>query len=823
MASQDQVETRQRSLSLRWKTLIVLSLVLVLVNTSLALLSYQQLAGQFENAQAEVRDRQVRQLQALIEDRFRQMSRLANAVPLLAPIRPGQDLAGHLAEALDTNGSMLDLEWDIRSVHWLSPAETSHLLWPAEAAPLPAFLMPLIEQSADQTAALLTCGDDCRQYLAAPILWQGADAGTLVLGRYVADALLTFRSLTDAEVALLPQAETEAGTAPTFPAMTHPERTRPILAALGSNFWRDSDTDAATLEQDGETYDVFLHRDLAPGIDAVLVNRITRQRQAIAAATRDTVLIAILGLVLSEGLLLLVMQTPLARLRRIAHLLPLLADARFAELRQGLPIRKDRLAVRDEMDLMIDTVGTLSQRMEGMERDRAEAQRELVWLAEHDPLTRLCNRRRFLLDLATAVDRARRGSYNGALMFFDLDQFKDVNDISGHHMGDQLLQRVADQLAAIVPDGGVLSRLGGDEFGLILPRADADEALTLAAYLQNQVRSVVIHTRHWRHQVSASIGIVLFPEHGSESHQLMADADLAMYQAKEKGRGRWHLFSSEDEGRERANARVIWSERIAGALRDERFELHFQPLMEIASGKVWRAEALLRMRDPQGELVMPDSFIPIAEENGQIEAIDHWVLANAIALMQKYPEISLSVNLSANALQDPSLPPDVKRMLKRYAVDPKRLTFEITETIAINRLSNAIHLMGEIQQLGCRFALDDFGSGYASYAYLRQLPVNDVKIDGAFIRDIAHSQEDQIFVRAVTDMAHGMGKRVVAEFVENEEIVDVLRELGVDFAQGYFIGRPFLYTGGGLARWGKPPGKSRTQPEPSSTDTPTPG
>ncbi len=235
---------------------------------------------------------------------------------------------------------------------------------------------------------------------------------------------------------------------------------------------------------------------------------------------------------------------------------------------------------------------------------------------------------------------------------------------------------------------------------------------------------------------------------------------------------------------------MLWAGRINAALKDDRFELHLQPILNIATGHVRRAEALLRMRDPNGQLILPDSFIPIAEETGQIEAIDHWVLAHAIELMQHHPELSLSVNLSANALQDPSLRPDVERLLSVHGVQASKLTLEITETVAIGSLRSATRLMHDIRAIGCRFALDDFGSGFASYAYLRELPVDDVKIDGAFIRNIANSKEDQIFVRAVTKMAHGMGKTVIAEFVENAEIIRVLADIGVDFAQGYHIGRP---------------------------------
>lgn len=263
-----------------------------------------------------------------------------------------------------------------------------------------------------------------------------------------------------------------------------------------------------------------------------------------------------------------------------------------------------------------------------------------------------------------------------------------------------------------------------------------------------------------------------------------------MYQAKEKGRGRRHLFSNEDQAWEKVDARVVWTNQIERALKRGGFELYYQPIMEIATGKIRRAEALIRMRGTDGQLISPDRFIPVAEKTGRIQAIDHWVLARAVEALAGRPELHLSVNLSANAMEDDTILPDLQRLLKNAGIDASRLTLEITETVAVNSLLNVIRLMRKIQDLGCRFALDDFGSGFASYAYLRRLPVNDVKIDGGFIRGLAGSNDDRIFVKAITDVAHGVGKGVVAEFVESAEILSVLAEMGVEYAQGYHIGRP---------------------------------
>lgn len=815
--------------SLRWKALVALSVVLALVNFSLALVAYDQLTRQFSQQQAQVRARQALQLTELIEDRYRQMLLLANVLPLLGngqqpDLPPDRRLQAALTG--ERTSSMLQVDWDIGSVHWVTPDGRQSPLWhlfgPASAEPLPSALIAAVISEPEQIATRLACDSACYQYLAAPLLWGDTPAGALVISRPIDDALHTFYGLTGANVAI-PSRESDAAGEPDFAVMTQRERTEPLFRQALASFaaasaapapsvpattwpwqvWREilaraglfsgeQDAGIEQLHHGYQKFEVYRLADLAPDIDVLILNDVSAEREAIAAATRASLVLGVLGLVLSEGLLLLVMRTPLRRLRRMAQLLPLLAEQRFAELRQRLSASGPRRRTQDEIDLIVASVHTLSERMEAMEDDRAKAHKKLKWLADHDSLTRLSNRRRFDAELQRHLRDAGSTSAGqpGALMFLDLDQFKDVNDISGHHMGDELLVEIARRLEAGVGSKGLLGRLGGDEFGLILPGADREAAIALAGRLQATVQSVVIRTRSWRHQVSASIGIVLFPDHGSDAQQLMAAADLAMYQAKEKGRGRWHLFSVADQGRERANARVIWAERIAAALAEDRYELHLQPIMEIATGLVWRAEALLRMRDHQGRLVLPCSFIPIAEETGQIKDLDRWVLNAAVALIQQRPALSLSVNLSAHAMQDPDLPTLIQQLLAHQPIDPSHLTFEVTESVAINSLRSATRLMRSIQALGCRFALDDFGSGFASYAYLRQLPVDDVKIDGAFVRDIVHSQEDRIFVRAVTEMAHGMGKRVIAEFVENEAILAQLQEIGVDFAQGYHIGRP---------------------------------
>nr|WP_242482246.1 EAL domain-containing protein [Thiocystis violacea] len=783
---------------MRWKALIALSLLLVAVNVTLVVIANVQSVQQFELQQSRLRDQQARQVRTMLKERGQEMSKLASLVPLLGPV-VADSLSEQLRTALDTNGALLDLEWDIQSVHWLAANGTTNVAWPNTPADIPNELLAAIAAAPKRTANVLSCRPACGQFVAIPLLWQGAFAGTLVLERSLADVLLAFNALTGADIAVDVRDETKHHTRLdpdqpgylTFPVLSYPERSLPVLRAAGRALLNTMHSaDPVLVHLDDGWFEIFRIPALAKGVDAFVINDVTQQRLGIEAATRKSLLIGVAGVLLSEILLLVIMQAPLRRLKKLAQALPLLAERRYADLRAALIQFGVMRLPHDEIDLMVATVGRLTDRMELLQRDREQAEERFLWLADHDPLTGLSNRRRFNEDFARIVEQAARFEHQGALLYLDLDAFKDVNDLSGHPIGDQLLQRVAEALRGITQLSDLIARLGGDEFALVLPEASLEDALACAECAQRAICAITLREQGRQHQISASIGIVAFPSQGREIAGLLANADLAMYKAKDLGRGRWHVFSEQDPVREQLDARILWKEQIAEALREGRFEMWFQPIIDIRTGQRCHAEALLRMRDAHQALVMPDRFIPIAEKTGQIQAIDQWILTHALEVLSDRRELRLAINLSANAMDDPALLTTLRTLLERYEIEPSRLSFEITETVAINSLSSATRLMLSIKELGCRFALDDFGSGYASYAYLRQLPVDDIKIDGAFIRELPNNREDRIFVKAVTDMAHGMGKRVIAEFVDNTQVLGILEEIGVDCAQGYLFSKP---------------------------------
>lgn len=786
----------KRFLSLRWQVLIAFSLVLILVNAALAILAREQALNQFAFQQQLVREQQARQLRAIMHEREQEMSKLAPLIPLLGSSN-ALSLTEQLRVALETHGALLDLEWDINSVFWLAPDGAVPLRWPEGSAPAPPALRARVREQPEQSLSMLGCVEGCAQYLATPLLWRGQFAGTLVLRRSLADALLAFHALTGAEVAVAlgdgaaHRHESSPLDDTPFPAITHPARSLAVLRAAGESLWQLPGHSSLSIGLGGQWFDLFRVAGLAPGVDAYVINEVSAQRAAIQEATRDSLLLGLLGLILSESLLLIFMTAPLSRLREFSAALPLLAEQAYARLRARLGEQSpSHWLPRDEIDLMSETIHEVTNRMERLQHDREQAEDRLAWLANHDALTQLLNRRRFNEEFARILDQALRYGHQGALILLDLDAFKEVNELSGHYVGDDLLMRVAERLGQLTRPSDLLARLGGDEFALVLPEASLQEALDCAEQVKAAIHGLRLHSRNRQHSVSASIGIVLFPEHGHEPMDLLANADLAMYQAKHRGRDRWWLFSEQESGREQIDERILWRDRIAEALREDRFALHGQPIQCIESGDIHHLEVLVRMLDGGGDIIPPGRFIPVAEKTGQIQDIDRWVLGRALQALADNRSLRLAVNLSASALDDPSLILFLERSLATLDINPARLSFEITETLAIESLASAIRLMRQIQALGCRFALDDFGSGYASYAYLRQLPVDDIKIDGCFIRDLATNRQDRLFVNAITDMAHGMGKCVVAEYVETAEILAILADLGVDYAQGYHIARP---------------------------------
>lgn len=429
--------------------------------------------------------------------------------------------------------------------------------------------------------------------------------------------------------------------------------------------------------------------------------------------------------------------------------------------------------------------------------DKKRSEQQIIWLAEHDMLTELFNRRKFHDVFEQILEKAQQSEKKGMLLFLDLDQFKDINDSCGHKIGDQVLKAVAHLLPTITRKMDVIARIGGDEFAIILPDVDNIAAIAIAEKIAAELAIMNITFNNIRFKLTCSIGLLEFPLANLSIDELISNTDLAMYQAKAIGKNTWHQFNIDDQTRSRLETRVLWKQKIEDALENNRFIFHYQPIMNIRKRTVSHYEMLIRMQDADGTIHPPHTFIQVAEDTGLINSIDHLVLQHGIYKQAELDasglETSLSINLSGHAIDDKILFPLFKRLLDESNVNPNHLIFELTETAAVADIIQAKQLMVQLNQLGCRFSLDDFGTGFASFRYMRDLPVDIVKIDGSFITNLAENLDDQLFVKALVDVARGMGKKTIAEFVENAETLALLHAFGVDYAQGYYIGKPQPY------------------------------
>jgi diguanylate cyclase (GGDEF)-like protein/PAS domain S-box-containing protein len=445
----------------------------------------------------------------------------------------------------------------------------------------------------------------------------------------------------------------------------------------------------------------------------------------------------------------------------------------------------------------------LVQLLDVTERKRSEER--LVHMADHDPLTGLLNRRRFRAELDRHVAESERYGPEGAVIVLDVDHFKQVNDTLGHNVGDELIASIAEVLAQRLRSTDVLARLGGDEFAVLLPRADRDEAEAVARTLVEEVRTKATFLAGARvRRVTISVGVAMVePGSGNTGEEVLVAADLAMYDAKDAGRDRHAFFRTPDRDEARTKVRLNWVERIRDAIDHDGFVLAAQPIVDLRSGAVTQHELLLRMVDDEGDLVPPGAFLGVAERYGLMAEIDRWVASEAIGLLAEAERhgtpLRLEVNISGSSLGDAALLAALESDLRAAAIDPRNLIFEVTETAAVADVTLARRFADRLAALGCRFALDDFGAGFGSFYYLKHLPCDYVKIDGEFVAGCTSSETDRLVIGSLVSLAHGMGKQTIAEFVGDEQTQRQAAALGVDFAQGFHVGRPVPLRGPGRA------------------------
>ena len=425
-----------------------------------------------------------------------------------------------------------------------------------------------------------------------------------------------------------------------------------------------------------------------------------------------------------------------------------------------------------------------------------ELTKELSYQASHDLLTGLINRREFERRTENLLAAVQHGHQEHALCYMDLDQFKIINDTSGHLAGDELLRQLGHLLQSTVSKRDTLARLGGDEFGVLMEYCTLNQAYRVASALQQAINDYQFIWKDRTYRIGISIGMVAITQETSDLTELLKEADSACYMAKDSGRNRIHVFQQEDEEIALRQGQMQWVSRINDALDEDRFILYAQPILPLNNNNDKKHyELLIRMVAENGDIITPFNFLPSAERYDLIQKIDSWVIQNAFSLLATHTDFVndinfISINLSGQTLTSDELLAFIISQMQNSKVDPKKICFEITETVVISNLDAARKFISTLRDLGCRFALDDFGSGLSSFGYLKNLKVDYLKIDGMFVKDMVSDPIDHAMVKSINEIGQVMGMKTIAEFVEDKKIMDKLKVIGVNYAQGYFIDKP---------------------------------
>lgn len=461
---------------------------------------------------------------------------------------------------------------------------------------------------------------------------------------------------------------------------------------------------------------------------------------------------------------------------------PLTAESFPPSVMTALAVKKERDKTFQEQQQLKDEVASLKM-MEA----------RLQFSVEHDDLTGLSNRRKLEQALDISLIQARNFGVNGVLLYVDLDRFKVLNDAEGHVVGDSLLVQISNTFRGFFSPQDTLVRIGSDEFAILIDNIDGSQAIKKAEELRFMLDGYSFEHMGNHYHLSASIGVKLI---SSDTNKLMAGdilahANQACYTAKKRGRNRVHIYNAEDREMDILRHSVQWAPRIRAALKQEDFLLEFQPIYAVETNDIRHYECLIRMRGEDKTIYYPNDFIPVAEAMGLIQQIDLWVVNHVFDLLRSMPtHLSFTINLSGNIFLDHKLYPLVERKLAQTGIDSARIVFEITETSAISNFEQTKAMVKKLRSLGCRFALDDFGAGFNSYSYLKHFPVDILKIDGGFITDLESDPVDQLLVKSMIDIAHSLGKKTVAEYVEHQSTMDMLKGFGIDYIQGFLVGKP---------------------------------
>jgi diguanylate cyclase (GGDEF)-like protein len=800
-------------LSLFWKGFIFLSMLIVGMSASLAVINYFYLDYQFKQ-QRELEgaslNRQLNDLFGRSVSRLQQMGFVLAAVGDFSKALKERN-AQRLKSAADLFGNFqygLDIEQiDLFTVegrhfwHWgieprLGPA-------PQEEAMVQAV------KEQEKPLKRLSCDPECALYVYQPVLAGGEVVGVFGLRQSVAQLVIEFRSVAGSDLGILIR-DTSPGVAGIpdwgmrIAALTDAKKMAPLLRSMASSHPQEAGVETESVfPWQGHYYSVRrlpLRDVLNLEGGAVIVTDVTARVEYIQQAAAAGLFIAVGTLLGAELLLFLLMRFPLKKLRRLTAALPMLAEESYAQARQLLDATGRRPRFNDEVKILESTAVKLSHQLEAqalaMARDFAEikaAEAKIHFMAHYDRLTELPNRLLAMDRFKQAMAYASRGEVKVALLYLDLDKFKNINDSLGHAVGDALLKEVAQRLWSCIRASDTVSRQGGDEFLVVLPEIQDPQSISIVtAKILRQLSTPFSIDGHDL-SISVSIGVTVYPDDGEDFDTLLKKADIAMYHAKDAGGNVCRFF--DQQMNIDAVERINLHNSLQMALGRGEFVLHYQPKIDLASGVVTGAEALIRWNHPQYGLTSPGRFIHIAEDSGLIVLIGEWVLREVCRQVVAWqraglPKIVVAANLSAVQFKRGNLEQTVAGALEAAGLEPRYLELELTESIMIGDTELVLQTVDRLKALGLKLSIDDFGTGYSCLAYLKRFAVDKVKIDQSFVRGMIFDASDMAIVQAIIQMARSMGLKTVAEGIEEVQVLDCLRSNHCDEGQGYFIARP---------------------------------
>ncbi|KZY34128.1 MULTISPECIES: EAL domain-containing protein [unclassified Oleiphilus] len=793
---------KQLFVSLYWKSAVGLAAIFL---SFISFFTYFNVA-QMQSLQAH--NRSVNQQQYIIEyngllkKSSLQLINIIDGLPNLTSEGP------YIEDKLDSHWLSLQITWALESATLLNAKGEVIGQWGDQRIRPNSDVIERTLTSRTPSEEMI-CFEFCQLAVLSPILDINGDIKLIQLSVSLADMMLDFNRITGSDIGILTpvnnnsEASVQFGkTGLAFSSLTNKPLLQPILQqhAIQSR-WRRDFVEAEgqlinIIDLPGSQFELmFVSNSELVGSNALIafISDTTQAREQIEYARHTHVITGLVAIIVSMLLIFLVLWRPIRSLQRQAKALPLLPQGRYKEAKDKLKRMASNRIFADEISQLQTTSLQVTSQLEAYHQKLSDNTEELHQMAHFDALTGLANRP-YLIELVdkklASQDETER---KFAFLYLDLDNFKHINDALGHLVGDNLLSVVADRLKSCVSDIDIAARTGGDEFCLVLSGVHSEKKVVELARKVLRVLEEPVAIEGRRLSVSSSIGITLSLLDGVSAATLLQNADLAMYQAKASGKNSYHIFNHQLH--KDADSRMALEEELRHAVEREEFVLHYQPQMDLSTGKLIGCEALLRWQHPKRGLLSPFFFIDMVENNGLIIPIGKWIIHEACRQCADWQQrglcdVKMSINLSARQFSDPDLLNDITQAISLHRVNPENLEFEVTESLLATDIKHAISLLKELQSLGLTIAIDDFGTGYSSLNYLKQLPLDKLKVDRAFIMDLPNDNDDKQITAAIVAMAHTLNLKVVAEGVETVEQMAFLQELGCEIGQGYLFDKP---------------------------------